>query len=433
MKRLVNYITLLIFITGSYGQSQENDTVLVFSGGSEVTIPDLSIAQIAQRQSAAPLNQQTIIINVSDVVTSPTDQDEMAPIAEQSPDTFAEAAFQLLQVLLPSPSPSPAPSPGDQQFNPIPVQQLLDQQTQQQQYQEEELIEESGVVQIDAGVDTGTGVDTEEVAEEDIQMYTGAYSPQQSVTLESNTFSPQGVQYMAAANTDVPFLVQDANAPIVPYTIYDNVEFPSMTKSGQTTSSLSLPTKVQTESNNAPWQVQSSYLLDVGCKPLWMGNDCLNSLLESTAFFYSALKRTGLMDTICQFSPLTIIAPTDESFAQLAYEMGIIAEDFYLTLENQEVLRKILSLHVLVQMDLSPFLILERSSVISEQMISFLGQYLYARVDSQTSTVRFRPPISLAPSASAILTASGKDIYLQENCLVNYYYVVENVLVPSFD
>eukprot|EP01026_Neomeris_dumetosa_P057122 TRINITY_DN52471_c0_g1_i10.p1 TRINITY_DN52471_c0_g1~~TRINITY_DN52471_c0_g1_i10.p1 ORF type:complete len:397 (-),score=14.76 TRINITY_DN52471_c0_g1_i10:1253-2443(-) len=252
---------------------------------------------------------------------------------------------------------------------------------------------------------------------------------QQSSSLAMLLTQPINASQTGGVVSNSAFIVQGSPASterINP--IYGNVRFPVLQKSGRKSSNFVYQQGTQTD-------LVSDLLdpmLEVGCNPLLFGNACLDQLLQSTSFFFSSLGVTGLTDEICQFSPLTVVAPTDNSFARLAMELGIIVEDFLATTANQRILTQILRLHLFAENEITPRRMVERTQNLSEQLLSWLGQFVYVKADINTNTVSFRPPIGLAPSAIVSFQQSGQNIYLKEGCKLDYYYVVENVLIPDF-
>ena len=65
------------------------------------------------------------------------------------------------------------------------------------------------------------------------------------------------------------------------------------------------------------------------------GSDSFNTLVQ-------AVQAAGLVDTLSQGGPYTVFAPTDEAFAQLPSG----ALEFLLMPENQDILKQVLTYHV---------------------------------------------------------------------------------------
>eukprot|EP01026_Neomeris_dumetosa_P069501 TRINITY_DN68751_c0_g1_i3.p1 TRINITY_DN68751_c0_g1~~TRINITY_DN68751_c0_g1_i3.p1 ORF type:complete len:324 (-),score=25.23 TRINITY_DN68751_c0_g1_i3:360-1331(-) len=265
-------------------------------------IPNISIEQVAPQPTTAPQDYYQRVITISDLVLRPTDdQDESAslqPIEEPAKvDPQVQKSALLNTEQLPKNNSSLASAT---------------QQEQKQEYEQQEQQQQP--------------------------------SPYSQVSRISSTLMPY--QYVVASTSTSAFMVQDASEPMVVNPIYNNLRFPPIMKSGRQVTQFKLTEEEDSDEGNK--QLSAFYvggLPSIGCNPLWMDNACLNKLLESTSFFYTALKRSGIMDEICAYSPLTILAPTDRSFAQLAFELGIIAEDLLLP-QNRQILSLILSFHL---------------------------------------------------------------------------------------
>ncbi|MGJ3254076.1 MAG: fasciclin domain-containing protein [Elainellaceae cyanobacterium] len=92
------------------------------------------------------------------------------------------------------------------------------------------------------------------------------------------------------------------------------------------------------------------------------GSDSFNTLVQ-------AVQAAGLADTLSGEGPYTVFAPTDEAFSQLPEG----ALDYLLQPENQDILRQVLTYHV-IQGEVT-------SSEVSTGSVDALGGGLSLRVD----------------------------------------------------